>query len=353
MTVEKKVIRIVVVIMLILSVLVCSVLLGVPNLHLLAMQRQLAYTTRVSEGESVLDLMQKETAAVLEAKEEMKMLGQLRLEIPSDVDSDDISVDNDYVDQTVLITIPGLGSSYFYDYPMIGSSDHIADIRFDVEKHQGIIDISLDSVYEVKTTVDGDYLYIDFVDPHEVYDKIIVIDAGHGGKDPGADISDVLEKDIDLAVVQKMKALFDVQESIGVYYTRLDDSNISLQKRVGLANALGADLFLSVHNNSTSSGRMSSINGTEVMYRVSDETGASKAFAENCLSYLLASLGSGSKGVVAGDDIYIIRTATMPVALAEIGFMTNAEELTLLQEDDYQQKAAQALYDAILTTLED
>ena len=71
------------------------------------------------------------------------------------------------------------------------------------------------------------------------------------------------------------------------------------------------------------------------------------------LNEMLAELGSNSKGVVAGDEILIIRTSKVPVALAEIGFITNNEERELMQSSDYQDKAARALYHAVLRTLEE
>ncbi|MCR4674525.1 MAG: N-acetylmuramoyl-L-alanine amidase, partial [Lachnospiraceae bacterium] len=67
----------------------------------------------------------------------------------------------------------------------------------------------------------------------------------------------------------------------------------------------------------------------------------------------LSTLGSNSKGLVAGDEIYIIRTSNVPVALAEVGFITNKEELEKMVSEEYQQKAAQSLYDAIITTLKE
>ena len=59
-------------------------------------------------------------------------------------------------------------------------------------------------------------------------------------------------------------------------------------------------------------------------------------------------LESRDKGLVEGDEIYIIRTSEVPVALIEVGFMTNQEELNLLNSTDYQKKAAEGVYDAIL-----
>lgn len=92
-----------------------------------------------------------------------------------------------------------------------------------------------------------------------MYDKVVVIDAGHGGRAPGANKQGVNEKEIDLDIVLQLKKILDEDDhNIGVYYTRTDDSNPTFDQRVQLANKSDADLFISVHNNSTNSGRMSS-----------------------------------------------------------------------------------------------
>lgn len=70
----------------------------------------------------------------------------------------------------------------------------------------------------------------------------------------------------------------------------------------------------------------------------------SKDFAQICLEEVTKSCGSVDKGLVAGNDIFIIRTAAVPVALIEVGFMTNEEELTKLNSNDYQKKVAEGIY---------
>jgi N-acetylmuramoyl-L-alanine amidase len=339
--------------LLIIAAGVSLLLLGVPELHTYALQRQAASASASQNQQTILDLMLKQTNRLTSAEQGTILKKQLRLELPNQVKGEDVTITNDYLNQMVEIIIPGTGQSYFYDYPLIGRSDHIVNITYDVEQAKGIVDITLDSVYELDVSVEGRYIYIDFVDPHQIYDSIIVVDAGHGGDDVGAAKQGIQEKDINLAIVQEIKALFDGdEENIGVYYTRLDDTEPTLESRVSLANMLEADLFLSVHNNSTASGRMSTINGTEVMYRVTDTSNLSKEFAQTCLDSLLWNLGSESKGLVPGDEIYIIRTSEVPVALVEVGFMTNQEELDLLNTEAYQQKSAQALYDAMKNMLE-
>lgn len=179
---------------------------------------------------------------------------------------------------------------------------------------------------------------------------------------PGAVKSGLQEKDIDLAIVQEIKALFDNRKdhqmdgkSVGVYYTRLKDENPALERRVGLANAAHADLFVSVHNNSTASTQAADyLHGTQVLYREKDESKmSSERFAQICLDEMTEALSSKKLGLLEGDDIYIIKNSKMPVALVEVGFMTNPGELEKLSSAEYQRKAAQGIYDAVQRAFEE
>ena len=327
----------------------------VPQLHYTALARQAVLEQGVVDTQSVLALLHPTDPYVVLAQDGSEALHSIRFELPPDVDADKIRIASDYHTRVVTVTIPGIGETYFYDYPMIGRSDNIAELTYGSESDVGFIEITLDGIYELDTSMDDRYVYLDFLDPHEVYDHVVVVDAGHGGSDVGANREElgIYEKDLTLFVTERLKEIFDAsdRDDIGVYYTRLDDGNVSLEDRVSMANGLNADLFLSIHINSTASGRVSGIHGTEVMYRVSDDTGKSLAFSQNCLDALLSELKSLSKGTVAGDEIYIVRTSEVPVALVEIGFITNNDELELMRSDEYQDKAARALYDAVLTTL--
>lgn len=96
---------------------------------------------------------------------------------------------------------------------------------------------------------------------------------------------------------------------------------------------------------------MSGTKGTQVMY--SETSAESEAFAEICLEEVTSALGSRNKGLVEGNSIYIIRTSEVPVALIEVGFMTNQEELDLLRTEEYQRQAAEGIYEAILQAFEE
>ena len=198
----------------------------------------------------------------------------------------------------------------------------------------------------------GQYCYLKFENPWDLYDHIVVVDAGHGGGKPGTVMGEVKEKSINLAIVKKLKKLLDEQSEIKVYYTRLSDADVELEDRVGLANEVHADIFLSVHQNALGNS-YNSTNGTQVLYSQSDSSKpGSRELAKILLSHVTDKLQSKDMGLIKGDVIYIIREADMPVALVEVGFVTNLEENAKLTSEIYQQDVAQALYEGILEAFE-
>lgn len=281
-----------------------------------------------------------------ELEEELKKY--LRIELPENTKESDIDIEVSYIKQTMSIRIKNKDSSYMKTNPTVGSCNHIADLNYYRDKQEGCIDIQLDSVYEYESSIQENQLVIKFLNPRELYDHIIVVDAGHGGGHPGTNRNGILEKDLTLQMVTYAKELFDADENIRVYYTRLDDSNPSFDERVQMANKLKADYFLSVHINSNEESREP--NGTEVLYYTEDNR--SKEFAQICADEESKALNSRNRGITTGDTIYIIRNSKVPVALIEVGFISNNNEFGLLCSKSYQKKAAQGMYQAIISAYE-
>lgn len=287
-----------------------------------------------------------------EEEEDIAFRQQLRLELPLGMTEDEVIIENDYVKQLVTIRIPGVEKDYFSNHPLLGRSDSIDDLYME----KGVIEITLDAVYEVKSTVKDGYLYVDFLTPQQVYDKVIVIDAGHGGGAPGAIKQGIMEKDINLAIVLQLKELLEqCDRNIGVYYTRTEDINPTFEQRAQLGGKAKANLYISVHSNSTTDGQMSEYNGTEVMYdEMKDEEGtSSKHLAQICLEEVTGLAGSKNNGLTYGNGIYIIRNNEAPTALIETGFMTNQAELNKLISPEYQKVIAQGIYNAIMRALDE
>ena len=317
-----------------------------PNLHQFAQNRAGDDSNRMS----VMNMVHDQS----ELNKMNTSLGQLRFEIPTGTLASDIKVVTSPIDREISLYLNNVEASYFEDHPVVGSTEHISDMYFDYGSGEASIDFAMDGVYEPVTKVDDHYIYLSFLNPREVYDYIVVIDAACGGDDDGYSAGDVHEKDVTLDVVQRMKRVLDQQgrQNVGIYYTRLSDRKIYLKERAELAEELGADLFLSVRLNSTATGRESDISGVSVLYQVADTSGRSYKFASICLDHLLDGLGASSRGVLPGDEDYIVRTADMPIAVAGLGYVTNAAERERMGQEEYREEAASALCASIQEALD-
>lgn len=372
---EEKIVRASSLFMVMLTVFICTSLCYLPALEVKAQQyvaKQMRVRKEREEREEMwatlsgLEFLDYSTRQAMATAEDLPgeeqaedttldFAQQLRLELPKNSTKDDVTINNHYVTKTIDIQIKGAGDDYLIRYPMIGKSDHIEDLNYFSGKDEGTLELSMEHVYELALDWQEPYLYIDFIAPREIYDKIVVIDAGHGARMPGAIVGDVQEKDIDLAIVKQIKELFNenADEKLGVYYTRLDDSDPAFADRSGLANDTGANLFVSIHNNSYPA--LQSVNGTAVLYDEKKEAEGhnSKHLASILLKKTTEALGTKNMGLVAGNDIYVIRTSEAPAALVEVGFMTNPKELANLTDEKYQKKCARAIYEGILQALEE
>jgi N-acetylmuramoyl-L-alanine amidase len=208
----------------------------------------------------------------------------------------------------------------------------------------------------------------------------VVIDPGHGGHDEGTQgPKGLLEKDLVLDVSLRVGKMIEEKMGAEVIYTRSDDTFIPLEGRTALANDRKADLFLSIHANSSPVPRITGVEtyylnftdakdamevaarenaGSEqsisdlrdLVQKISlhDKASESRDFAERIQSALFAFSSKTfttekNRGVKKAPFVVLIG-ANMPSVLAEIGFVSNTREEALLKKPDYRQKLAEALY---------
>jgi len=185
--------------------------------------------------------------------------------------------------------------------------------------------------------------------------KTIVIDAGHGGFDPGkVGISGVLEKDINLQIALKLR---DYLEQSGAYVimTRTEDvdldgdDNKKIKKadminRTKKANDNEADILVSIHQNAFS---QSNVKGGQVFYHDSSEEGKRLA---NHIQKAIKDYADKDNNRLAkhNGDYYVLRATSSPSVIVECGFLTNREEESKLMTDEYQEKIAWAVYIGIV-----
>jgi len=220
--------------------------------------------------------------------------------------------------------------------------------------------------------------------------KKIVIDAGHGGKDPGAIARTGLrEKDVTLDIAKRLSKLLK-SEGIEVVMTRSVDRFISLSSRVDIANNSQADLFLSIHANAN---RVRSLNGFEVYYvsvGVDDSKRALSAAQEAALDFDRSCFADRSLNLktilwdmiynynraesielahsicqtmnrnfdtkilgIKGARFYVLKGVRMPAVLVETGFLSNSNEERMLRNSYYRQQVAQGIVSGIVNYTQD
>ncbi len=211
----------------------------------------------------------------------------------------------------------------------------------------------------------------------------IVIDAGHGGHDPGASANGIVESELVLDIALRVEALLKKQPGIDVVLTRRTQEFIPLEERTAIANREGADLFLSIHANAsrrvaaqgvetyflnfatnpeaeavaarenagsrTSMGKLPELVQQIALHNKMKE---SRELAQIVQTTMIRAMRSQNTGVVdlgvKQAPFVVLIGAQMPSVLAEISFLTNKAEAALLKKDAYRQRIAQALADSVL-----
>ena len=186
----------------------------------------------------------------------------------------------------------------------------------------------------------------------------VVLDAGHGGVDPGkVGVAGTLEKELNLEIVYRVKRLLEqnnvcvvlTRESDAGLYTETDSNKKSadMRKRIEIINEEAPALVVSIHQNSYTS---PSCKGAQVFYYENSETG--KALAELLQNVIKETLADGNtREAKANSSYYMLKKSVYTSVIVECGFLSNPEEEALLLTEEYQEKIAWAIHLGILQYL--
>ena len=187
-------------------------------------------------------------------------------------------------------------------------------------------------------------------------DKLIVIDAGHGGSSSGAvgrgGDGTHYEKGVTLGIAMKLRALLEAAGA-RVVMTRDRDIDVALYDRPRLANDIRADLFVSIHNDSNA--HPDSASGTSTYYHMNDPSSRALATCvQQAVSAVtgLPSRGALSDGILYQNGLAVLRVSSMPAVLCEVAYINNSRDRRKLIDADFQQKVAAALCRGIRTYVE-
>lgn len=177
---------------------------------------------------------------------------------------------------------------------------------------------------------------------------VVVIDAGHGGRDDGCSgVNGTKESNINLAIAKKLKndleslgikVVLTRSDNNGLYKSNVDNYKQSdMSERIKIIEESNADMVISIHCNSYAD---SSVSGAQTYYHEGDEIG--KEFAEAVQEQLKKQL-QNARGEIGKGDYYLLKETGAPAVIVECGYLTNAQDEELLQTEDYQTRVSYAI----------
>ena len=212
------------------------------------------------------------------------------------------------------------------------------------------------SIYEIKENSEDVMKYM------PVTNKVIILDAGHGGIDSGTlnDDKTILEKDINLAITHKIRELLE-SSGAHVILTREDDSSLyvedgkkttrqkdteNLKNRKVIIEESNADMFISIHMNALAGEGASKYYGAQTFYPEGKEDSIKLSkYIQQELKRVVDK--TNNREVKPRDDLYLLKDNDIPSVLIECGFLSNDKEAKLLTDEKYQEKIAWAIYAGI------
>lgn len=261
------------------------------------------------------------------------------------IDTGSVKMEDHYLDGYFDVTLPGdYESDYGYGtYDVKGTV--VENIEVSTKGGNTTFRFKQNRISAYEVTDEGDSYAIRVKNPKEVYDKVLLLDAGHGVKDPGTSGNGMQEKNLNLTIAQKIAQKLQ-GSGIKVYMTRDSDVYPENSTRAKTANDI-ADLMVSIHINSGPE----TANGTETLYQVhandSSSRLTSKQLAEILQANMISATGNTNRGAKLWTDVLILNRTTVPSVIVEVIFITNTGDALKISNPAYQDQVAQAIADGI------
>lgn len=275
----------------------------------------------------------------------------LRIALPEKISFSKVTATDQYWNNRFLIVIPGNHVSFYQSNAPIKNNSVIKSVKVaKTAEGNTRITVTTKKLQGYRLMAGSDqYFTVDIGAPRSIYKNIVMLDAGHGGKDKGASKNGLKEKNLNYTILYtKAKQYFEANDStVKAYWTRHTDKLINLYQRPKYSAKYNADLFVSLHMNSGSS----SANGTEVYYsRQNNKKNSagltSRVFAKKMLSTITTDLGTKRRGVKQAGFV-VIKHNTVPSVLIELGFVSSRKDSNNLRKSAYQTRAAKSIYRGI------
>lgn len=306
--------------------------------------------TTQSQGESFLDSKSNQQQLqglelLLQADETMDN----RFEIPlqKGIKAEQVVMENHYIDKELWIYIQDAEAVFFETSAISGNVSLLAEGLCEIQENGVILKLQVNNVFEYRSTLEDGKLLIEYFSPKDLYQQIVVIDPVCGGEESGIVVGECIEKDIVLQIAKKVSSKVESSD-IKVYYTRLEDSDVSKLKRLELIEAVKADYYLGIC--ASESPENPSLYGIQGFYNkeyyIPDF--GNVQLADIVTRNVTVASKNRAVGLTEVKEDNILLNVRIPAAGISVGYMTNEQERSLLMQESYQEKLAEGIANAIM-----
>ncbi|MBO5197558.1 MAG: N-acetylmuramoyl-L-alanine amidase [Lachnospiraceae bacterium] len=285
---------------------------------------------------------------------ENSVVSNVRITLPSNITASMISDEDLYLNNQFVIRISGNYSDILNSTYIQNHADKVKNISISYSGGFTEILFTTSEIQGYRYQLNNHTLELEVRDPDLIYDKIVVLDPGHGGKQPGAIHYGYQEKDLVYKMLYTLGHKYFDNSGIKAYYTRIDDSTVTLTDRANFAEKVHADFFISLHLNAADA---ASASGTSVYYSASNNSRndmglRSQDLATALVNNLSEALGLRNRGIPTA-KFDVVHLNTVPAVLIELAFMTNANDIKLLTNAEKQEIAAKTIYETVVQIFEE
>lgn len=271
----------------------------------------------------------------------------IRIPLEKGTKAERVTMENHYTERELWIYLQHGDKDFYEENGIGGDLSRVEDGCVEVVKGSLILKLKMNGVLEYHSTMENDALVVAFYDPHELYDHVVIVDPVKGGNEYGIVANGHTEKEIVLQVAKQLQKK-QIGGNVKVYFTRLEDKDVTAEERLALVEEVKADLFIGI--SVCEENAHPEYYGIHSYYNEAyfiPEFG-NLQLADVLTKNVTISASNKAVGLTPAAEDSILRKLEIPAAEVCVGYMSNLQECTLLGQAAYQQKLAEGIEKAIV-----
>jgi len=265
----------------------------------------------------------------------MERAGYLKIPLPESVAETDVSIQNDPFENRIFIRIPGADEDFYRTNFFSGDMTGIEDVRYGYADGVSTVELITGDVRVPVCEYASGSFFVKVLPPRDLYERIVVVDSGHGVNDPGSVVYGIEERSITTAVAGRLCTLLQDGKTM-VCLSAPDETVKSERERSEMINSLEPDLLISIHTGADPDTRVT--NGVEI---ASSSDMSDKA--EELASLLSSACEQKNLGASVKSFPGLTEYLTVPYLRIKLGLITNRYEAEKMNSEAYQEKASRTI----------